>query len=215
MKPQDQETAPADDVRMREWLSALADGQPDAEGEGCARWMADAEARRAWHAYHLVGDVLRSEDLASTAGHDEAFLLALRSRLASEPVILAPTPAARTNKVPAAPAPRRWAAAAAAAGFMLVGGAVVMVQRSPSPASLASAQTPGAGALTLSATAGTNAPRAAPPASAALGDPQWRVIDGNLIRDARLDAYLRAHRGLEAARPGAVAGRFETVVLER
>jgi hypothetical protein len=36
-----------------------------------------------------------------------------------------------------------------------------------------------------------------------------------VIRDARLDAYLRAHRGGQAARPGAVSGRFETVVLER
>jgi hypothetical protein len=53
-------------------------------------------------------------------------------------------------------------------------------------------------------------PAAAGSGAAALGEPQWRHVDGKVIRDARLDAYLRAHRGT-----GAVAGRFETVVLER
>ena len=32
----------------------------------------DAAARRTWHAYHLIGDVLRSEDLASTPARDAA-----------------------------------------------------------------------------------------------------------------------------------------------
>jgi sigma-E factor negative regulatory protein RseA len=41
-------------------------------------------------------------------------------------------------------------------------------------------------------------------------DPQWRTLDGKVIRDARLDAYLHAHRGNSAA-----SGRFQTVVLER
>ena len=33
----------------------------------CADWAADPEARQAWHTYHLIGDVLRSDDLASPA----------------------------------------------------------------------------------------------------------------------------------------------------
>jgi sigma-E factor negative regulatory protein RseA len=49
-----------------------------------------------------------------------------------------------------------------------------------------------------------------------LGDPAWQVVDGKLIRDARLDNYLRAHRGgAPVAMPGGATGRFETVVLER
>ena len=218
MKPQEEQSAAADAARMREWMSALADGQADAAAQACAQWAADPQARQAWHEYHLVGDVLRSDDLASTAVRDEAFLLALRQRLASEPVILAPQPVVAGAGSSTTGTSRRWAVAAAAAGFMLVGGAVVMLQRSDSAPPLA-AVTPVpmvAGGEQATRPPSGSAPRVVSlPASSALGDPQWRVVDGNLIRDARLDAYLRAHRGLDAARPGAVAGRFETVVLER
>ncbi|HEY6132927.1 MAG TPA: anti-sigma 24 factor, partial [Rubrivivax sp.] len=48
-----------------------------------------------------------------------------------------------------------------------------------------------------------------------LGEPQWQVVDGQVIRDARLDSYLRAHRRGPIGVPGSGAGRFETVVLER
>ena len=37
----------------------------------------------------------------------------------------------------------------------------------------------------------------------------------DLIRDARLYQYLRAHRGGPVALPGGATGRFETVVLEK
>ena len=51
----------------RRILSALADG--DATDGEAARafqaWRDDAGARAAWHSYQLIGDVLRSEDLAS------------------------------------------------------------------------------------------------------------------------------------------------------
>jgi sigma-E factor negative regulatory protein RseA len=47
------------------------------------------------------------------------------------------------------------------------------------------------------------------------GDLPLQVVDGQLIRDARLDSYLRAHRGGLSAMPGGAVGRFETVVLER
>src|SRR5690349_16452555 len=105
-----------------EQLSALADGEVDGAtaGAACAAWKSDAELRRTWHAWHLIGDVLRSEDLASSAGRDQRFLLALRERLAVEPVVLAPEP------LPQAPASRRggrWMLpSAVAAGFMLVAG---------------------------------------------------------------------------------------------
>jgi hypothetical protein len=52
-------------------------------------------------------------------------------------------------------------------------------------------------------------------ASSASADPVWRAADGQLIRDARLDEYLRAHRAGGPAVPGGATGRFETVVLER
>jgi len=106
-----------------ERLSALADGEVDAAAAGaaCDAWKSDAELRRTWHAWHLIGDVLRSEDLASNPRRDQRFLLAVRERLGAEPVVLAPEAlpevrAARRNG-------GRWMLpSAVAAGFMLVAG---------------------------------------------------------------------------------------------
>src|ERR1700712_1139887 len=86
----------------RRILSALADG--DATESEAARafqaWHEDDDARCSWHAYQLIGDVLRSEDLAAEPAADERFLVALRARLADEPVVLAPQ--ARAEAEPAA-----------------------------------------------------------------------------------------------------------------
>ncbi|HOW49313.1 MAG TPA: sigma-E factor negative regulatory protein, partial [Rubrivivax sp.] len=60
-------------------ISALADGEglPADCARGLAAWAAgDAEARASWHSYHLIGDVLRSGELASPPGHDQQFLAA-------------------------------------------------------------------------------------------------------------------------------------------
>ena len=90
---------PVDPADPRWLISALADGEADAAtvALGCAAWSEDSDvARRKWHTYHLIGDVLRSEDLCSTPAHDRDFLQSLRARLADEPVIvtLRPEPVA-------------------------------------------------------------------------------------------------------------------------
>jgi len=70
----------------RELVSALADGQ--LRGEEFARALALTEhsedARAQWHAYHLVGDVLRSDELAASSARDAAFAARLRQRLQQE-----------------------------------------------------------------------------------------------------------------------------------
>ncbi len=70
----------------RELVSALADGQ--LRGEEFARALAliehSEEARAHWHAYHLVGDVLRSDELAAGSARDVAFAARLRQRLQQE-----------------------------------------------------------------------------------------------------------------------------------
>ncbi|MBC7681944.1 MAG: sigma-E factor negative regulatory protein [Ferruginibacter sp.] len=72
-------------------LSALADGQ--LRGEAFARAVEcvvqQPAAQATWHAYHVVGDVLRSSDLAFCAD-DQGFLARFQTRLALEPVV-APT----------------------------------------------------------------------------------------------------------------------------
>jgi len=171
-------------------LSALMDGELEASalGRACGQWRESPEARAQWHAYHLIGDVLRSEDLSADAAHDAAFLASFRQRLAQEPVVLAPTPLVAVP-VQAAAAPRRsWAApAAVAAGFVAVAGVLLVSQMSgglslrgsPADANLAAASAVQP-ALVVSATEP--------------GDPPAVVLNGQLIRDARLDEYLSAHK---------------------
>ena len=66
-----------------EQLSALADGQLYGDEFAAAlAWAAEDEGRDTWGVYHLVGDVLRSSDLARPV--NPAFLSRLRDELAKE-----------------------------------------------------------------------------------------------------------------------------------
>jgi sigma-E factor negative regulatory protein RseA len=169
----------------RERLSALVDGELDGDevGRACAHWRDDGAARSTWHAYHLIGDVLRSDDLAADASRDSAFLVALRGRLASEPVVLAPAPLA----APAAIAPRgqrrAWMApVAAAAGFAAVAVVVVVMRGNDSGVAVVTAlPAPKPDAAVVQ-------PVAAAPVAAET------PITGPVVRDARLDYYLSAHK---------------------
>jgi len=148
----------------RRILSALADG--DATDSEAARafqaWRDDPDARATWHGYQLIGDVLRSEDLASAPRADEAFLVALRARLADEPVVLAPQARAEqavvaapavANGGAAARARARWQGPAAmAAGFLLVVGGL-NVMRPFGHAGDASVASSGAASVPLMASA--------------------------------------------------------------
>ncbi|MCX7277500.1 MAG: sigma-E factor negative regulatory protein [Burkholderiales bacterium] len=69
-------------------LSALADGQlrGAAFAQAVERVEQDANAQATWHAYHVVGDVLRSGELA-LCSDDQAFLARFQSRLAQEPAL--------------------------------------------------------------------------------------------------------------------------------
>ncbi len=197
MKPVSPQNLPPDahDDAPGAWLSALIDGEATAADRACGLWRDDEKSRRDWHAYHLIGDVLRSEELARPAKGDAAFLAGVRARLAAEPVVLAPEPV----PVPA-PVRRRqpWLMpAAAAAGFAVVAG-VLVVSRLGQPDAL-----PGSADNTL-----------------ALGQPAVRVAPQvasttpvMMIRDPLLDEYLRAHRSIGAsiavAAPGGTLRRVE------
>lgn len=136
---------PAERARSRERLSALMDGEADRDlvQAVCRQWRQDEDDRAQWHAYHLIGDVLRSEDLGQRSASDAAFLAGVRERLAREPVVLAPQPmivpeqpieqqqVTRTAQVVGLPVQRslgmrmrRWVAPVGmAAGVALVAGA--------------------------------------------------------------------------------------------
>jgi len=189
-----------------ESLSALTDGELESAemARACSAWRDDAQARRTWHAYQLIGDVLRSDDLSSTAGRDAAFLAAVRARLADEPVVLAPEPS--SEPVPAVhAAPRvanasrhsRWswmAPSAVAAGFVLVTGAL-LVTRTPVPGVGGSEPMfarVGLGGSPNAQMVNVSSPTL--PASDSSVEPQVIVLNGQMLRDARVDRYLTAHK---------------------
>lgn len=198
-------------TKTHEVLSALSDGEcrADEVAAVCAAWRQDAEVRSRWHAYQLIGDVLRSDDLGSTTGRDAAFLARLRERLEQEPVVLAP-PAERhpaqedsngwrgvANGAPlgagGAPAARRrlWAAPLTmAAGFVAVTALWVGTLHDP-------AGTPGGegggSILAWMAPQRTAAPGLAQALDTGASEPAALTVDGTLLRDAELDRYLQAH----------------------
>jgi len=193
---------PVDRPQAGERLSSFVDGEvrPDDVDEACHRWKTDEGFRRDWATYHLIGDVLRSDELGPARSGDAAFLQGLRARLAAEPVPLAPAPLPAR---PPAARTRRWLAPAAmAAGVMAVGTAFVVMQSDVTgPAigwgSQVAATPPAdlrrAGALTQPVAAPASAQRVL-------------VLDGQVIRDARLDAYFEAHRGAVGPVPSAMPG---------
>lgn len=200
MKPVPTDAHPTADAaalqlqQAHECLSALADGEPQSLHAACSLWRDDQSARRAWHHYHLIGDVMRSEDLAARPAHDATFLAGVRARLAAEPVVLAPQQAApvRTRRQP-------WLLpAAAAAGVAVVAGVLVVAR------------------LGSSSDAGNPVMAAAP------GVPTRQLqtvsVDSQgVLRDPRLEELVRQHHasrgGIAVPLPGAL--RPQSVSVDR
>jgi len=174
MSPASPRSAPAgstDPADPADWLSAAVDGDTSALDRACRALREGDERTRAatrgaWHTYHLIGDVLRSSELASAPRRDADFLAGFRERLAAEPVVLAPVAAPRTARwrVPAA-------AVASMAGVAVVAGVLVMSRGG------------GEGA----------APMAAAPVVPAAGG--TTVVRDGYVRDARLEEFIRVHQG--------------------
>ncbi|CAJ0770619.1 sigma-E factor negative regulatory protein [Ralstonia chuxiongensis] len=166
-------------------ISALMDGEVAAHEVSSAVELAkDGEGAAHWREYQLIGDVLRSEDLLNTRSSED-FLSRFSAKLDAEPHLLVPAVAQRAKTqerhrflVSPAWVRRIMPTTAVAAAVAAVSWVVVPQLRGPadgadgSPALVAKAtQATGAQALTVAAT--DNTP---------------------MIRDARLDEYLSAHR---------------------
>jgi len=93
----------SDGAIPREILSALADGQAHADevARASGAWRQQPETRATWHAYHLIGEAMRSPDQAA-ASDSAAFLQRMRARLAEEPVVLSPQSAQSVGRAAAA-----------------------------------------------------------------------------------------------------------------
>ena len=170
-----------DKMQIHEMISALADGQ--LRGEALDRVIqtvaTDPQARSAWHTYHLVGDVLRSGNLpigTAPAIFLAGFQVRLERERVHEPVAAAPRDPVRPSQLQRADAANdgsfRWklvAGAASLAAVAAIGWGAAGELLHPPAAQLAIA--PGAGTLVA-------------------GRPAV------MIRDAKLDEMLAAHRQL-------------------
>lgn len=180
-------------------LSVLCDGEArDRQVDiALAAWSSDAVSRRTWQDWHLIGDTLRSDQLAQARASDEAFLAGLRVRMAADAAQV-PRPAGPGWLRPVlGRRAARWGGLALAAG--VAGLAVLGGVWQSAPAVLE----------------GTVVARAFQSVGWDRGAVALQAADGALIRDAQLDAYLRAHRAGAPALPGGATGRFETVSIDR
>jgi sigma-E factor negative regulatory protein RseA len=168
-------TTPSHDPKavVRDRLSALADGELQGEeiNQVLAACEQDSALLASWHDYHLIGDVLRSPDLLASRSA-APFLTRLQGRLAQEAIEpVAPTAAALLAPVAANDAIFRWQMLAGMASVAAVGVMVWMLAVPTSSTGSQLAQSPASADAVL------------------VASPQ-----GVIVRDARLDDFLAAHK---------------------
>ncbi|MFP4903447.1 sigma-E factor negative regulatory protein [Paraburkholderia sp. BR14261] len=174
-----------------ERLSAFVDGEASAQEHLNGNFLElDGEGRAAWSEYHLIGDVLRSDDLALSQAASRAFMTGFAARFEAQPHLLAPAALPqvqpgrheRVGRILALRRrvmPSRAGAAAAATLTWIVMPQMRGVGMAGAP-QIAAVQSQGDGVQRVAMNT--------TPAPVAGGQ------DGNIIRDARLDEYLQAHQ---------------------
>ena len=171
----------------QELLSALADGELQGEELTRALALCDQESACArWRDYHLIGDVLRSAELARSSD-DAQFLLRVRSAMAVEPVAMAIS----SQPVSSAPAANdslfRWK--------MVAGFASLAAVAAIGWSSLSALQSHGQRGAQLAVAQPDMAPYTAITAQAERAQAGPQVM----IRDPRLDELLAAHKQFSGA----------------
>jgi len=160
-----------------ESMSALADGE--LRGDAFAQTMAACEQDPAlltsWHDYHLIGDVLRSPDLRVTSTASP-FLTRIQSRLAQETV----QPAAPTEVSLPMPVASQAAANDPVFQWKMLAGMASMAAVAMMVWTLA---------VPTSSTGPQLAQSPASTDSVLVASPQ-----GTIVRDARLEELLAAHK---------------------
>jgi len=171
-------------MQTQELISALADGQLRGGAFARAAELAahDPVALEAWQTYHLIGDVLRSKELAGGT-LPAAFLGRLRSRLQQEERLAAASPS---------PVPQMLAARAAMPQQAASNDASFRWKLVAAAASVAAVTAIGWSTLGGLTGKPEQAQLAAVPASTV----PVATAPGAMIRDPRLDEFLAAHRQL-------------------
>lgn len=178
-------------VEASEQISVLMDGELAPNEVDAVLALAKGEAGMAdWSTYQLIGDALRSEELTH-AGSTDAFLARFSATLEAEPHVLVPAVAAASRQrmlVRPSWVRRVMPGTAIAAAVAAVSWVVVPQMRGPADigapdAVVARAEQPAAAVQSVVAK---------PAASGALVT--VAADSSQMIRDPRLDEYLRAHR---------------------
>jgi sigma-E factor negative regulatory protein RseA len=197
MQSQAQNQGPV--VSRGERMSAFADGESLDEIGNLGQFLAELTRhdRAAWSDYHLIGDALRSDDLAESPARSSAFMASFSARLEAEAHVLAPAAsAAVADKARSNVFRRRFvpAFAVAAAAATLTWIVVPQLQGVDSHSGAQVASVKGADSLQRVAMA---------PVPATTNSP---VVEANIIRDADLDQYLEAHQQFsqQPSMPGAM-----------
>ena len=166
---------------QKEQLSALADGQLAGEDIGAALEFAGSdEGRQTWQLYQLVGDVLRSPELAHHAQHD--VLSGVRAELARAPRLQT----AQLETIVPARAPDRAA-----------NGAVFRWKVAAGVASVAAVAAFGWSSLHTASDHGMQLVQADAPEQSVPGEMLAMQAGPGapiMLRDPRLDELLAAHR---------------------
>lgn len=180
-------------LQARQRVSDLVDSR--LQGEECAQALSetrsDPQALQMWHVYHVVGDTLRSPDLAPD-GRDFAFLEKLERRLALEPTYPVPQglgvgSAVTTDTLHVAPNDAAVAANGSVFRWQMLAGVACTALLGVAGWSLWMQTDGGHGAQLASSS---------PTAPAAVAVVASETTMGTMIRDPRLDELMAAHRQL-------------------
>lgn len=182
-----------------ERLSAAMDGEWESVGfaaDDAVATRLTVDEQQQWSLYHLVGDALRSDELATSPAADRRFMQQFSARLAAEPSIVAPVSTSmpsptnrngRNGNLAAAGGFGRWALgrrvmpsfAAAAAAATLAWVLVPSLHGTDPATQMASLSVPG---------------------GAQSSQDGWQRV--NLSSDRDLDPYLEAHQQFASDRGG-------------
>jgi sigma-E factor negative regulatory protein RseA len=189
----------------KEQISAFADGElSEAQADVVLAALRTEQGLAAWNAYHLIGDAVRSDEMAVEMSPE--FFSKFSARLDAEPTVIAPVaapePADRQDKRMVANGGsigiggltvRRFAipalalSLAAAIVFILQPHPATVVATGVATPDVASTAAPAQQAATTAAVA---------PAGPAAGSPAVASLarEGEVVRDPKIDKFLDTHQ---------------------
>ena len=187
----------------QEQISAFADGElSGAQADVVLAALRTEQGLAAWNAYHLIGDAVRSDEMAVEMSPE--FFSKFSARLDAEPTVIAPVaapePADRQDKRMVANGGgvggltvRRFAIPALA--LSLAAAIVFILQPHPATVVATGVATPDVASTAAPAQQAATAAAVAP-AGPAAGSPAVASLarEGEVVRDPKIDKFLDTHQ---------------------